>query len=582
MNRTIPILRMPTPPPRREVPFDARATVARTTHAIVRSWSHERRKLIVGAAIAVSWLVAAVLVLPFGTSPDPGAAVVRVRVGERVVSGFFVEGPDDHRYVVTVADAVDGGPIAIEPGLEPAQVVAYDERAGIAVVRTKAADEVPPTLKLAQARVVGAEVVSLGFATRDGASGVTRIDGELDRLGLEQGKARLGLSYEQQPGMEGGPTVDDAGRVVGVNTTGGAADVEDLRALLASVSPAGVPPSAASVTELLRTVQKQVMARPAEARSALPLTSVMAPVERNELARLLSEIRRRDADDDAGADGLSSRAVLRLWEAQLSADGLSTFRSPRTTHALSKCDDATSLLQPASDVVAVPATCSEAGMKALAWDLLAAILRWSGRPRTFTATRVDVTDAPNVFAAEVTAPSLPAPIRVWLTDHMGDLRIKLFDDTGRPYGRAAVDPRSLVGIWEASSAPAPDERVKSATRGVKRTLRIALREDELSVEAHVLHTLAANEGAGFRCNRADVVEVGWSSRLRASATAASIYRPIAEPAAIGNDASVCARWAPPAVRALVFQRVDGDELVVTETDGQRRVETVVFERAASR
>src|SRR6185369_9015746 len=85
------------------------------------------------------------------------------------------------------------------------------------------------------------------------------------------------VSTDIEPGFSGGPTVDESGKVVGVNVTkdrahvgqNGAVSVVALRQLLAKVKPATevIEPKPADVVALLKRVQSEYLLLPLDERS---------------------------------------------------------------------------------------------------------------------------------------------------------------------------------------------------------------------------------------------------------------------------------------------------------------------------
>jgi S1-C subfamily serine protease len=176
-----------------------------------------------------------------------------VRVGVRgmlgVGSGIIVHPAG---LILTNAHVVRGEPVRIRlaDGREfPAQVVSRDPAADLAVLLIGAADL--PALELAPATPPpGSPVLALGhpWGVEAAASFGVVTGSSADETGREWVLVNLRL----RPGNSGGPLVDAAGRVVGINTimtgaeTGAAVSVRAARAFLKRVLAEHLPPVAAA------------------------------------------------------------------------------------------------------------------------------------------------------------------------------------------------------------------------------------------------------------------------------------------------------------------------------------------------
>jgi hypothetical protein len=519
------------------------------------------------------------------SGPDAADAVVRVRSGDRVASGFYVQGPDEHRYVVTAADVVDDGTaVLVEPGSEPAEVVGYDARTGVAVLRLAPSEKAVPHVGLADARAtVGIEVRALGYGEHDVVSdGPTVTSGSVTQLRKVRGQVRLELSSEVTAGMYGGPTVDEDGKVVGVMLqSGGCAEATDVAAIMSRVQAAGGVPTKSTVDSLLRALQEDVLSKDA---TGLEVGRLVPKSDRQRLERLLREIRRREADARiAAAKHLSPRAALSVWEARLSPNGLASLRTTPVQQALGQCDDAVSFFSAPTMPRATGAEerdCEAVGLAPLAWDLLAATLRWSGRPRSLATVRVEPSDEHNtLFRAELAAPSLPRPITVWLTRHRGELRVKLFDEQGRVYARSAGDPMAMVGDWEVVHPPAEDGRVAGIERQTTERVHVTVNGNTLRAKVRALHTYRGGPGARFRCNEGDTVEIGESLELEGTTAGATALLPTGSASSIGRDANPCSNWSRDAGAAAVIQLTPAGELLLLRTTPEGKVERSLLRRS---
>lgn len=145
----------------------------------------------------------------------------------------------EHRRVVTAPDlrVVTG-----DDQVLPAQVIATDEQADLAALAVEAAGL--PTVTVGDSRSLrpGQWVMALGhpWGVRDAATAGVVIGMGDDLPEMRPGREWIALNLTLRPGHSGGPLVDAAGRVVGINTmisgpeVGFAVPVHQVKAFLAS------------------------------------------------------------------------------------------------------------------------------------------------------------------------------------------------------------------------------------------------------------------------------------------------------------------------------------------------------------
>jgi serine protease Do len=160
--------------------------------------------------------------------------VGRWREGEASGTGFVVDAAKG--LVVTNAHVVDGlsAMKATVDGVEhPARLVATAPCDDLAVVQVPDLPPGTPSLQLGDSTAVqqGQHVRALGFPASLDSSQLSMTEGSVSAAGVA-GSPGGGLpnypsTIQHQapinPGNSGGPLVDDAGRVIGVNTLGGTA-----------------------------------------------------------------------------------------------------------------------------------------------------------------------------------------------------------------------------------------------------------------------------------------------------------------------------------------------------------------------
>jgi hypothetical protein len=561
-----------------------------------------------------------------------GDAVVRVVTPHGSGTGFFISGPDDHAYVATAFHVVESGErILIERNVPGAagshyveafpetEVVAFDAESDLAIVRIKnlRADTFP-RLPLAEQPMANEVVRSYGFPgskiTR--RTGLIAKDGKLlslvkfpvfdrrnARVVRENAVDGLLVSTDIEPGFSGGPTVNDAGEVVGVNVTKDAAHVGQngvvhvklLKQLAESIKPVAdsTEPSAEQIAALLTTLQRDVLLLPVPERVNEPEHSFISTAELPQLSRLIDELRRHERDSHRPPERkLSGRAAFGVWAAQLPGRPLETYMSEAVQESIAKCERSSArLVSIFSEVVddkqareaekAALDACDELAQRPLAWDLLAATLQWTGQEKSYTVSRVErVDDESNVFRASVRVSGISNLLTLWLSTEYGQLRVKLFDNEGRLYGvKSAADPEpaQLSGEWELKQARAPALNLKDAEQERVETLSVTVTGRDVSVKHVVKQTLHATDNALFRCNASATIETGYDQGFAGKLEGgAVIATPKDEGKRIGADSGSCT-WGYRADAVAVFKLI-GDKLVMYRSDGLAYPESVEFSR----
>ena len=160
------------------------------------------------------------------------------------------------------------------------------------------------------------------------------------------------ISTDIEPGMSGGPTLNESGEVVGINVTkdrahvgqNGAVSVVALRDLLAKVKPASAARRAQRRTmssALLDKIQSEYLLLPVEERSKVRETDFVHAGDLPSLRELVGEVRREERNTDTSFIAkyqLSGQAALGMFFARMPGKLLETYRAPSTVTPLVACE----------------------------------------------------------------------------------------------------------------------------------------------------------------------------------------------------------------------------------------------------
>jgi S1-C subfamily serine protease len=601
------------------------------------------RRVILAIAVSVGLLLgivgAVVLVVRRASAGKQAASgVARIVLSTHSGTGFFVKGPDSAAYIVTANHVVDNGePILIEqtmtgPGgqhwtqaFPDAEVVAFDADADLAVIRLDGVTgDHFPSLKLASEPVADENILSYGFpasslAQRSGMISkpgkvlslvkfpvVDRRTGEILRSDAIDG---ILVSSEIEPGFSGGPTLNDKGEVVGVNVTkdtvhraqNGAVSVTAVKQLLAQVLPRSETrdPSTDEVKALLTRIQGEFLLLPVEKRWSAREQDYVSAADLPRLEELITAVRR--LEDDSTRDEqtkLSGQATLGVVLSRLPGRPLETYMDRSTRKALTDCElrarslreffgslvphngaDADDLQGPSAG------RCRAVAFRPLVWDLTALALRWEGKERGVTVGKIDSVDPErHVYRASTRLEGIDHVVDVWLATDGGRLRIKLFDNEGRPAGLSLVQdaPASqFSGMWKRSEPRAAHDFGKGidADAATDETLVISIGTDDAATVTHQLRRhlyFTGNRRPACGGSTLDLgLEQSFTGTLHDGAIVAFRPKP---PKGLGNDMSRCwslFTYAPDQV--TVLKRV-GDKLLMYRTDGVAFPEAAEFSR----
>jgi S1-C subfamily serine protease len=599
-----------------------------------------RRQLVIAAAAAavLAVVVAAVALAALrgsATDASPARGVVQVVLKGQRGTGFFVRGPDELAYVVTAYHVVDSGePILVERTIDVAagasyveaypdvEVVAFDADEDLAVLRLAnvRADHFA-MLSLADAPVKDESVLSYGFPDSSLAKAASMMskpgkvlslvkfpayDRKTGTVVRENAVDGLLISAEIEPGFSGGPTCDERGAVVGVNVTkdlvhrgqNGAVSVTAVADLLSRVKPAKDrdAPTAADVKALLARIETEYLLLPIERRSFVRVQDYVSDGDLPRLEELVTEIRKLDNDTVKDPKTqLSGQALLGVALMRLPGRALETYMARSSREALRQCergdrglDKFFGPLAPPREAIAPEppgAHCDVLAFRPLAWDLTALALQWEGKPRDITVVKVDtVDDDAHVYRASVRLADLDHLVEFWLATDGGRLRLKLFDNTGRPAGLAGtrtVPASALSGTWHRTEPRTARNFGKDFDADVDtaETLAISIATDNVVSVTHDLRRHIYENRGRLPCGTGAKIDLGIEQVFTGVLDGGSVVawrQGSAKP--IGADMWSCGRaltYEPDRVTVL---KLVGGKLEMYRTDGVAFPEVAEFER----
>ena len=562
-------------------------------------------------------------------------AMVRVTTPSGTGAGFLIDGPDEYVYVATANHVVDRGERVLverDVGSEKkayveafpeTEIVANDPDADLAIIRIKNVEASRfARLPLASAPQKDARILSYGYPGSSLAkhAGLISKDGKVlslvsfpayderySRILRENAVDGLLISTDIEPGFSGGPTLNEAGEVVGVNVTkdrahvgqNGAVSVTALRALVATIKPAraAVEPTPAEVVALLDKIQSEYLLLPLEERSKVRETDFVNRADLPALRRLVGEVRREERNTDTSFIAkykLSGQAALGIYFARLPGKLLETYRSPTTTAPLISCElrnqhltsflgDLTASADQRGDTRANDlASCDELAVRPLAWDLVAATMQWDGTEKKFTVTKLDrMDDEGRVYRASVRIAGAANLIELWIGVDAQGARLKLFDPTNNLY--AIKSPRAssaaaMQGTWTMSRPRVTDAINKEAEIESTETVSVSIDNERKVSIRYVINERyfsAGSKGKRFRCNGKATIDTGLLQSFTGTLdNGVVVALPEKDAETIGADAGYC----DPSHRAdrIVAAKLQGDQLVVYRTDGNAYPETITL------
>jgi S1-C subfamily serine protease len=555
-------------------------------------------------------------------------AIVRVTTSSGMGAGFFVEGPDRYAYVATANHVVDRGERVLverDVGVDKdafveaypeTEIVASDPDADLAIIRIKNVDASRFShLTLAKKPAQDERILSYGYPGSSLVShaGLVSKDGKVLSLvsfpAYDERYARvlrdnavdgLLISSEIEPGMSGGPTLNDSGEVVGINVTkdrahvgqNGAVSVVALRTLLSKVQPADakIELKPDDVAALLDKIQSEYLLLPLEERSRVRETDFVYAGDLPQLRELVGEVRREERNTDTtfiAKYQLSGQAALGMFFARMPGKLLETYRAPTTVAPLVACELSnqrlTSFLGDLSTTDAPKAgldTCDELAVRPLAWDLVAATMQWDGKEKKYTVTKLDkMDDEGKVYRASLRISGASNLVELWLGVDQHQVRLKLFDAGGNLYAIKSprtVSPSAFQGTWTVKRPRVTDAINKDAEIESSETVSISIADDRKVSIRHVVSEKyfgAGNKGQTFRCSEKRTIDTGLLQSFTGTLDNGVILAfPDKEAEPMGADSAYC----KPSHKAdrIVAVKLEGDQLSFYRTDGNAYPETV--------
>ena len=584
-----------------------------------------------GAAAAITSL--AIVASHGGSHGAVKDAMVRVTTPSGTGAGFLIDGPDQYVYVATANHVVDRGErVLVErdvgadkhafvEAFPETEIVASDPDADLAIIRIKNVEASRfDRLTLAKEPIKDERILSYGYPGSSLAkhAGLVSKDGKIlslvsfpayderyARVLRENAVDGLLISTDIEPGFSGGPTLNEANEVVGINVTkdrahvgqNGAVSVVALKELMKRVKPASerFEPTQADIVALLKKTQSEYLLLPLDERSKVRETDFLSGGDLPSLRRLVGEVRREERNTDTSFIAkfhLSGQAALGIYFARLPGRLLETYRAPTTTTPLRACElmneHLTSFLgdlstadkhvdgRPAADFD----TCDELAVRPLAWDLVAATLQWDGKEKDYTVTKLDrMDDEGKVYRASVRISGASNLIELWIGVDQQAARLKLFDPTNNLY--AIKSPRTssstaLQGTWTMKRPRVTDAVNKDAEIESDESLAISIGDERKVSIRYVINEHyfgAGTKAKQFRCNHKATIETGLLQSFTGTLDNGVVVAfPDKEAEAMGADSA----WCEPSHRAdhIVAAKLAGDQLYLYRTDGNAYPETI--------
>ncbi len=613
-------LPFPSAPPRRSTPPPAAPTASKY------------RTPLVAFAVAfgsVGLLVAVGIGLARASSArgsNPERAIVRISSGDSSGTGFFVRTAGGHEtFAVTALHVIEnGGSITVQrvarygdnktyvQAYPEVEVAALDRDADLALLRIKnlPEDEVS-VLSLATEVTRDESITSFGFpASQISRLGLVKKEGKTldivklpvvdrtyNRIVREGAVDGLILSTDLEPGFSGGPTLNQKGKVVGVNVLkdqkyrgqNGAVSVTVLSKLFASFKPFA-PPQSQELEAILKSIQDQHLMLSVDDRSKA--FTILARSDLPHLHAMLTELRVMEQDSverDFGPNAkISGRALLGILLARLPGRSLETFYASSTQDSVRKCESVTRgirrFLGELENVEAArdESDCTRLAQRPLAWDLAAVTLEWSGTPREYTVTQIDEIDSEaKIFRASVRMSGIPSLVPVHFVWEAGQFRVKLFDKTGRLF--ALDGPRNAVGRdFEGTWTSKQPRHANPATPGIEseseQKLIVSISgTDSVSIgEEFRVARFAAAKGGRFSCNHAGSMVSQGKQSLTGKLQNGIVSGTSAQMTFSTNECTSCGLCTAPA--KLFVLKLQSGRLLLHETDGKSPVTITEFTR----
>jgi S1-C subfamily serine protease len=557
-------------------------------------------------------------------------SVVQVTTNEASGTGFFVEGPDDWAYVATAFHVVESGaPITIAREVEitpdkhyfeaylEAEIAAYDADSDLAVIRLRNVKRSTfGALTLATRPLQGTRIWSYGFPgrtlmrrqallTQEGnvlsLGRFPVIDSRTRTIVRDNGVEGILISSSLEPGYSGGPTCDEHGEVVGVNAIkdrtqmqhNGAIGVAALRRLIDRIKPLEkrLVPTLGEVQDLLGRIAEQYLRLPPEDRVTRREHEFIALTDLPKVHAFAAEVRRVERD--------TSPSVLGLAILAQTGSTLSTYHHEDFQQSLAACEKKARVNgffeQLTGDVKvgdkderlkAMMSPCDDLAVRPLTWDLTAITLRWDvdRSDHDLSVAKVEsVDDDEPVYRASVALKTAPTTFDVWIRWEGPDLKLKLVDKDGAPYGLGgtrSTGAASLNGRWTHARARTPHPADTSVDLQWEETIEVSSGTADQVTVRHVLNAQIFTTAGHFECPRDRLdwtVAESFTGTLKPGGALLSKRTDSkVDPASFEGCKVNLDGYYAPSVAMVLKNR--GDRLVVYRASGSEVPEEVEFSR----
>jgi hypothetical protein len=243
-----------------------------------------------------------------------------------------------------------------------------------------------------------------------------------------------------------------------------------------------------------------------------------------------------------------------------------------------KAGDATALAEGAR------AQCAALALRPLAWDLTALTLQWEGKERDISVTKVESVDPErHTYRAAVRFSGVDYLVGVGLGADGGRLRLRLFDENGRPAGLSVarnVAASAIEGTWKRSEPRTARTLAKGvdADADTNEKLVVAVAPGGGVTITHQLRRHVYATGHKLACGGPVLdlgLEQGFSGRLEDGSIVAFRQKDVKS---LGADTGRCWSLFTYSPDQATVLKLAGGKLLMARTDGVAFPETAEFQR----